>query len=143
METEVRELFDRYECVVRDALAGRIDPEEAAALYAPEVIAASPAGVRAGRNDAAFRQALEQGFARYRTIGTREMRLRHLRLSPIDAQHCLAHAGWRAVYARDDLPETTVDFDVHYLVQVLDGAARVFGWVTGDEEAALRRHGIL
>ena len=143
METEVRALFDRYERVVRDALAGRIDKEETAALYAAEVIAASPAGVRSGRNDETFRQVLAQGYEHYRAIGTREMRIRALRITPIDAHHCLARVAWRAVYARDDLPETAVDFDVHYLVQVLDGAARVFGWVAGDEEAALRRHGIL
>jgi hypothetical protein len=143
METEVRALFDRYERVVRDALAGRIDKEETAALYAAEVIAASPAGVRSGRNDETFRQVLAQGYEHYRAIGTRAMRIRALRITPIDAHHCLAHVAWRALYARDDLPETAVDFDVHYLVQVLDGAARVFGWVAGDEEAALRQHGVV
>lgn len=143
MESAVRKLFDRYERVVRDALAGRIDPEGTAALYAAEVIAASPAGVRSGRNDGTFRQVLAQGYEHYRAIGTREMRIRELRITPIDAHHCLAHVAWRAVYARDDLPETAVDFDVHYLVQVLDGTARVFGWVAGDEEAALRRRGIV
>ena len=71
METEVRALFDRYERVVRDALAGRIDKEETAALYAAEVIAASPAGVRSGRNDETFRQVLAQGYEHYRAIGTR------------------------------------------------------------------------
>ncbi len=143
METAVRALFERYERVVRDALAGRIDPEGTAALYAPEVIAASPAGVRSGRNDETFRQVLAQGYEHYRAIGTREMRIRALRITPIDAHHCLAHVAWRAVYARDGPAETAVDFDVHYLVQVLDGAARVFGWVAGDEEAALRQHGIV
>lgn len=143
MESAVRKLFDRYERVVRDALAGRSDPEGTAALYAAEVIAASPAGVRSGRNDETFRQVLAQGYEHYRAIGTREMRIRELRITPIDAHHCLAHVAWRAVYARDDLPETAVDFDVHYLVQVLDGTARVFGWVAGDEEAALRRRGIV
>ena len=143
METAVRTLFDRYARVVRDALAGRIDPEETAALYATEMIAASPAGVRSGRNDEAFRQVLAQGYDRYRAIGTREMRIRDLRITPINAHHCLVRVAWRAVYARDDLAETAVDFDVHYLVQVLDGTARVFGWVAGDEEATLRRLGIV
>ena len=41
------------------------------------------------------------------------------------------------------LPETVLDFDVHYLVQVLEGIARVFGWIAGDEEAVLKRHGII
>lgn len=39
--------------------------------------------------------------------------------------------------------EVTVDFDVHYLVQTPDGAAKVFGWVSGDEQALLEQHGII
>ena len=35
-----------------------------------------------------------------------------------------------------------IDFDVHYLVQKLDGEAKVFGWVSGDEQALLKKHGI-
>lgn len=55
----------------------------------------------------------------------------------------MAHVGWRAWYQRPDLPETVIDFDVHYLVQVLDGRARVFGWISGDEQALLEQHGII
>jgi len=36
-----------------------------------------------------------------------------------------------------------LDFDVHYLVQALEGEAKVFGWVLGDEQALLREHGII
>ncbi len=143
METEVRDLFDRYEQSFARALAGEIDMEEVAALYAPEFIAASPLGVMAGRNDGEFRQAMAQGYAHYRSIGTKGMRIRGLRISPIDEGHCLAHVAWTATYARDDLPETAIDFEVHYLVQVREGEARVFGWIAGDEQAALKAHGVV
>ncbi|MDR0809913.1 MAG: nuclear transport factor 2 family protein [Gemmobacter sp.] len=143
METAIKKLFDRYESCFGKALAGETGMEEVVALYATEMIGASPLGVRSGRNDAQFRQMMAQGYAHYRAIGTRGMRIRHLRLSAIDAYHCLAHVGWAATYARDDLPETTVEFEVHYLVQVLAGEAKVFGWVSGDEQAELRRHGII
>ncbi len=142
MEAAVRALFHRYESLFAQGLAGAVDPAELAALYAEEMIAASPLGVRAGKNDAGMSAAMAQGYARYRAIGTRAMRIRNLRLSPIDGLHCLAHVAWRAEYARPDLPETVVDFEVHYLVQVLEGRARVFGWISGDEEAVLKRHGI-
>jgi hypothetical protein len=36
-----------------------------------------------------------------------------------------------------------IDFDVHYFLQVLDGAPKVFGWVSGHEQAFLREHGIV
>jgi len=144
MERAVRDLFTHYEEFTRRSLAGEaIDPAEVARLYTPEVIGASPAGVRAAKTDAEFCAVLTQGYAGYRAIGTQAMRIRDLRLTPIDDLHLVAHVGWTATYARPDLPKTSLDFEVHYLVQVLDGVARVFGWVAGDESAALKDRGIL
>ncbi len=143
MDAAVRALFARYERFFTRSLAGHIDMDEAASLYASDVIAASPAGVMAGKNDDHFRQVMAQGYAHYRAIGTQQMRIRHLGLSPIDRHHCVAHVAWTATYARKDLPATAIDFDVHYLVQVLDDQAKVFGWVSGDEQALLKQHGIV
>jgi hypothetical protein len=141
MESAVRELFARYESFFARALAGTADMAEAETLYTTDVIAASPAGVMSGKT-ADFRDTMAQGYAHYRAIGTRTMRLRELHLIPIDDSHCVAHVGWTATYARPDPPETAVDFEVHYLVQIRDGVARVFGWIAGDEDAALKQHGI-
>ena len=141
METATRALFDRYQALFAQGLAGEVDPAAQADLYAAEMIAASPLGVRAGKNDAGMAAAMAQGYAYYRAIGTRAMHIRALHLPPIDGLHCLAHVGWRAHYQRPDLPETVVDFEVHYLVRVQD-QARVFGWISGDEQAALKQHGI-
>lgn len=113
MDEAVRKLFERYESGFNRALAGTIDMDEIASLYAAEFIASAPMGVRAGRNDAEFRQVMEQGYAHYRTIGTRRMSIRELRLSPIDALHCIAHVGWTAVYARQDEADISIDFEVH------------------------------
>jgi hypothetical protein len=55
----------------------------------------------------------------------------------------VAHVAWRATYARGDQPDVAIDFDVHYFVQKLDGPPKVFGWVSGDEQALLRTHGII
>ncbi|MDR6669730.1 nuclear transport factor 2 family protein [Rhizobium sp. 1399] len=142
MEAAVSKLFERYERLFRQALAGKADMDEVASLYASDVIAASPAGVMSGKNDEEFKRMMIQGYEHYRSIGTKEMMLRHVRLSPIDESHCVAHVAWRATYARKNQPDTKIDFDVHYLVQVLDGEAKVFGWVSGDEQALLKQHGI-
>jgi hypothetical protein len=120
-----------------------MDMDEVASLYASDFIAASPAGVMSGKNDDQLRQAMAQGYAHYRAIGTKEMKIRHVRLSPIDDCHCVAHVAWTATYARKDQPNTAIDFDVHYLVQSQDGEAKVFGWVSGDEQALLKQHGIV
>lgn len=143
MEEAVRELFARYEDLFRQALGGDVDDDQVAALYASEFIAASPAGVMGGKNDDSLRQAMKRGYDWYREIGTRQMRIRSIRPTPIDEFHCVAHVAWTAIYARSDLPETAVDFEVHYLVQLRDGVAKVFGWVTGDEQALLKQRGII
>lgn len=143
MEATVRKFFERYERSFNRALSGDMDMDEVAALYASAFIAASPAGVMTGRNDEHLKQTMAQGYERYRAMGTKEMRMRHVRLSPMDDHHCVAHVAWTATYAREDQPDVAIDFDVHYLVQALDGEPKVFGWVSGDEQALLRKHGIL
>jgi hypothetical protein len=143
MENAVRKLFERYESFFNRSLDGNPSMDEVASLYASDFIAASPAGVMTGKNDDQLKQIMAQGYARYRAIGTSGMRVRHIRLSPIDQHHCVAHVAWTATYARKDQNDTTIDFGVHYLVQKLDGDAKVFGWVSGDEQALLRKHGIV
>ena len=142
METEVGKLFERYERLAGQALRGEADPGELASLYALEFIASSPAGLMAGKNDSRFIQALVQGHAYYREIGTKSMRVREVRLSPIDGLHCVAHVAWTATYERAGREDVAIDFDVHYLVQTLDGEPKVFGWVSGDEDALLKQHGV-
>lgn len=143
MEASVRKLFERYESFFNQSLGGGSDMDDVAALYASEFIAATPAGVMAGKNDDQLKQLMTQGFARYRAIGTKAMRIRDVRLSPIDDHHCVAHVAWTATYARKDQPDVAIDFDVHYFVQKLDGEPKVFGWVSGDEQALLRKHGVI
>jgi hypothetical protein len=142
METSVRKLFERYERFFTASLHGDIDMDEVAALYASEFIAASPAGVTTGKNDEQLKQVMAQGYAHYRAIGTKEMRVQGLRISPTDEHHCVAHVAWRATYARKGQPDVAIDFDVHYLVQQLGAQPKVFGWVSGDEQALLKKHGI-
>ncbi|MBN9071610.1 MAG: nuclear transport factor 2 family protein [Rhizobiales bacterium] len=143
METAVRELFERYESFFNRSLGGKIDMNELASLYAPEFIGAAPSGVRTGKNDDQFGQVMAQGYDHYRAIGTKEMRIRDIRISPIDEFHCVAHVAWTATYARKHQPDVAIEFDVHYLVQILDGEPpKVFGWISDDEQALLKKHGI-
>ncbi|QIA23176.1 hypothetical protein [Mesorhizobium sp. AA22] len=143
MEAQVRELFERYEQLFRKSLAGDADMDEVTSVYASAFIAASPAGVMVGKNDDEIKQVMEQGYAHYRAIGTKEMRIRDVRISPIDEHHCVAHVAWTSIYARKGQPDVTINFDVHYLVQKLDGEPKIFGWVSGDEQEVLRKHGVV
>jgi hypothetical protein len=142
MDAQVRKLFERYERLFRKSLAGDADMDEVTSVYAAAFIAASPAGVMVGKNDDQLKQVMEQGYAHYRAIGTKEMRIRDVRISPIDGHHCVAHVAWTSTYTRKGQPDVTIDFDVHYFVQKLDGEPKIFGWVSGDEQEVLRKHGI-
>ena len=143
MENSIRKLFQRYERFFKQALDGDIDQDEIAALYSSEFIAASPGGVVTGKNDDEFKQFMVRGYARYRAIGTREMRIRGIRLSPIDELHTVAHVDWTAIYGSESQEaDVSIDFTVHYFVQTLEGQSRVFGWVAGDEQALLKEYGI-
>jgi hypothetical protein len=143
METSVRELFERYERLFNQSLGGDKDMREVASLYSPSFIAATPSGVMTGKNNDQLKQVMARGYAHYRAIGTKEMRVRNLRLSPMDERHCVAHVAWAATYARKDQPDVVIDFDVHYFVRTLSGVSKVFGWVSGDEQALLKEHGII
>lgn len=143
MESSVRKFFERYESFFNQSLGGDMDMDEVTALYASEFIAASSAGVMTGKNDDQLKQVMAQGYTHYRAIGTKEMRLRNVRLSPMDDHHCVAHVAWTATYTRNDQSDIAIDFDVHYFVQKLNGEPKVFGWVAGDEQALLREHGII
>jgi hypothetical protein len=143
-ETAVERLFEQYERLVNESLGGgTADMDEVASLYASEFIGASPAGVRTGKNDDQFKKVLAQGYAHYRAIGTKEMRIRDVRISSIDEDHCLAQVAWTATYAREHEPDKAIEFDVHYLVQQLREEPKVFGWVSGDEQELLKKEGIL
>ncbi|WGD50030.1 nuclear transport factor 2 family protein [Bradyrhizobium sp. CB1650] len=142
MQKAVTELFNRYERETNAALAGKPDMEAISDLYDGNFIGASPFGIMTGRKDSAFVKALTAGFDRYRAIGTREMAVCDISVESIDTLHALARVNWRATY---DLEGTqkSIDFTNIYLVRVDDGGARVFGWITGDEDAELRRQGII
>ena len=105
METGVRKLFERYEQVFRSALRGDTDMNEVASLYASEFILATPAGVVTGKNDEQLKQVMAKGYAHYRATGMQEMRIRELRIAPIDEHHCVAHVAWTATYTRKGQPD--------------------------------------
>ena len=142
MQEAVTRLFNRYERETNAALAGKPDIEAISNLYDGNFIGASPSGIMAGKKDDTFVKALTAGFDRNRAIGTREMAIWNILVEPIDAFHALARVNWRATYDVEGT-QKSIDFTNIYLVRVDDGGARVFGWITGDEDAELRRQGII
>lgn len=143
MEASVLRFFERYQECFRKGLEGKLNMDEVAALYASDFIAASPGGVVAAKNDEDLKRFMAQGYERYRAMGTKEMSIRDVEVLPIDQYHCMAEVAWTAIYSRDGESDLSIDFDIRYFVQRLDEEPKVFGWVSGDEQALLREHGII
>lgn len=141
IQSAARELFDRYEREFNTGLTGEADLEAVAALYAEAFIAASPAGVFAGKNDDELRKVSVRGFKHYRETGVQRMNVRNLDVSAIDELHGLARVEWRAIYKVEGA-QKVIDFTNVYLVRLEGPSAKVFGWITGDEAEVLRQHGI-
>lgn len=80
-------------------------------------------------DDDHLKQVMAQGYAHYRAIGTKDMRIRDIRFFPLDEHRVVAHVAWTATYARKDQSDVAIDCDVHYFVQKLDGEPH---WPTGD-----------
>lgn len=142
MEETIRHFFARYEAIANRVLTQQMDVGETTFAFASDFIAASPAGVMTGKNDESLKASMDKGYARYRAIGTRELRIRKLAITPIDQLHCLVRVDWRSVFDGRDEPDVIIDFDVHYFVQMRNGEPKIFGWVSGDEDAVLKEHGI-
>ncbi|KLN57250.1 nuclear transport factor 2 family protein [Variovorax paradoxus] len=141
MQQAVKELFERYARHFNDALTAEPDLEAIADLYTDTFVAASPSGIMSGKNDDELRKVMADGFARYREMGTKKMEVSDLRVTPIDEIHGLAHVDWRATYHVDGALKV-IDFTNVYLIRVDGTKGKVFGWITGDENAELKKHGI-
>lgn len=142
-ERTTRELFERYRNLFCKGIRGEVDMKEVASSYASAFIAASPQGVAVGQNDDQLKDQMQQGFDYYRQIGTKDMSIRDIRITPIDEYHCIAHVSWSATYLTKDQREVTIDFTVHYLVQAINDEPKIFGWIAGDEQQALKQHGVI
>jgi hypothetical protein len=142
LEKEILELFKTHARIFNEALAERFDAAASQALFAEAFIAASPHGVVAGKNDAEAVEAMHEGYAHYRAAGAQEMSVLNVNVTAMDDLHAMARVDWSARYKRKDASEVTINFPVTYLVQMQSGQPKIFGWVSGDEEALLKEHGI-
>ena len=145
LETKVRALFDAYAKRADDALR---DPpvEDVDGLvrsFADFFVESSPKGVVGGANDAAFRQMIPQGYARYRAVGGKHMTIKGLKVIELDHCHAVADIDWDFAYTNKAGRSGHVTFTNFYFVTVAGGPARIFGYVTPDEEQAMKDHGLV
>ena len=143
LQRTVERFFEGYAQGFNEALGPSPDIDAIASRYTGAFIGAGPQGVSVAHNDEAFKDTLRKGYDFYRSIGTKEMRVRSIDVVPIDDLHALASVHWGSRYEAKDGHEASIDFDVHYLLQLLGGEPKVFGFISGDEQALLRQHGLV
>jgi len=144
MEPDFKQFFEDYAAAFNRSLGERVDADAIMRAFADCFVGAGPSGVVCGENGEKFRKVLEDGYAFYKEVGTERMSTRGVRVTPIDALHHMVKVNWRAEYMRKDGERIAIDFEVTYLLQTLKGGRpEIFAYVTGDEIAALKQHGVL
>jgi hypothetical protein len=137
------DFFRAYEKRFNDFLSGKeLDMEGTVKSFAKFFVGASPLGVNGGANDDNFRPFIEKGYAFYKSIGTRAMKIVGSDITLLDDFHAMAKIHWRAVYDKKG-KEVVIDFDVIYFVQILNNEMKIFAYITGDEQKALKENGLV
>lgn len=135
--------FERYAQLYTQALSDAPDYEAIAACFSSCFIAAGPQGVQCGVNDEHFLETLKGGYAFYKKIGTKQMRVRRTLETQIDAAHYLVKVFYHADYKKADGAAVAIEFDVTYLIDTHEDTPKIFAFIAGDEMEAYRRAGLV
>jgi hypothetical protein len=120
------------------------DVEGVIESFAPFFVEASPKGVAGGPNDASFRKAIPEGFANYRKVGGKAMRIARIKVTDLDDINSHARVDWEFDYERPaDGRKGTIAFQNIYLMNFAGGPPKIFAYITPDEEQAMKDHGLL
>jgi hypothetical protein len=138
----IEEFFSNYEQNFNNALGGADMEEHMRQSFASCFVESSPGGVVCGQNDAKFLENMRAGLDMYRKIGTKSMSITSKDISLIDELHASAKIYWRYTYEKDG-KEGFIDFHVFYFLNFVDGNPKIFSYIAGDEQRALKEHGLV
>ena len=142
-EQQIDGFFDRYSDVFNKALKGGIpEIEQTAELFSTCFIAANPSGVNCGQNNETFLDTMQQGYSFYKNIGITSMDIVSKKITLLDELHAMARVLWKSNYIKDGT-QGSIEFENIYFIQTKEDQLKIFGWITGDEQAALKEYGLL
>jgi hypothetical protein len=139
----IDEFFAGYVDAFNRSLGESVDADGIRRHFSSCFVGAGPQGVHCGQNDDSFTEILEQGYAFYRSIGTRAMAVRDVTTVPIDDQHALARVAYTAHYRKPAGEPVDLDFEVSYVLATRGETYEIFAFVAGDEMALYREHGLV
>ena len=143
MKEEVEQFFDDYAAGFNSTLAGQIaDVSDVRARFADFFVESSPLGVIGKRNDESFAEKIPQGYEFYKNAGITSMDIVSKEIRIIDDFHAMATIHWSSAFQKKTGEAGTIEFDVTYFLNAKEGL-KIFAYITGDEEGALKEHGLL
>ena len=135
--------FDAYQKRFADALEGKKpDVDGVVNSFAESFIESSPAGIMAGKNDAKFKEMIPKGYEFYKSIGATGITVKSREITLLDDLHSMVKIGWKSDYEKKDGEPVTIEFDTFYMISEKDDTLKIFAYVTGDEEKAIKDHGL-
>lgn len=136
--------FDRYaERLNKFLIDGSLNAEETAECFSECFIESSPVGVICGKNDEQFRKAIPQGYAFYKSIGILSMHILSKVLTVLDDHHAMVKVHWISEFTRKDNSKGSIEFDVIYFLRTMGEELKIFAYIAGDEQAALKENGLI
>lgn len=140
---QINAFFDEYENRFNRSLQGETtDLKAAAGSFTECFMESSPLGVICGKNDKDFEKKMEQGYAFYKSIGTTGMYITNRQMQVLDDFHTMCKVSWK-YKAEKEGKQVDIDFMVIYLLQTMNDTVKIFAYITGDEQKALKDKGLL
>ncbi|MES2949022.1 MAG: hypothetical protein V4858_10820 [Pseudomonadota bacterium] len=132
------------ECTNERSLGDSVDAKAIHVFFAEAFLAASTTGqVTVGANDQQFEETLRKGYAFYKAIGAVSMEIDHIESDVLYENHDRVRVFYVAGYRKKDGQTVSLSFDVMYLVQRRLEGPKIFGFISGDEMAVFRQHGLV
>lgn len=140
---EIGYFFDQYAARFNDALNNnKLDVQGTINSFTSCFVAASPLGVNCGKNDSEFEKAIPKGYDFYRSIGVTSMEITNREITILDDYHAMVKVFWHSLYHKQTGGTIAIDFAVIYFLQKIK-ELRIFAYITGDEQKALKEHGLI
>lgn len=86
---------------------------------------------------------MDKGYAFYRNIGITSMDIVSKTITPLDNFHTITKVRWKSNFIKKDGLKSSIEFENIYFTQTKDSQHKVFAYITGDEQAALKEAGLL
>jgi hypothetical protein len=71
------------------------------------------------------------------------MKIASLSITLLDDYHSMVKVHWNSFYEKKDSSKEQIDFDVIYFLRTDNESIKVFAYIAGDEQKALRERGLM